>query len=418
MFKYKIYGGNKLYGKLQVDTAKNALLPILAGSIMCDDEVVIQNVTYYEDVNRMIDILKYLGVGVNVMQSNLRLNPSSIIKNEIPSSLSSTLRASFFFLGPLLSKFKKATVYYPGGCNIGNRPINIHLNSLKALGAKVYDRHGYVYVDGKNMKSGSVHLQFPSVGATENIIMASVFLKGVTKISGVAKEPEIVDLCNFLNSMGACINGAGTDDIEILGVKKLHKTNYAPINDRIIAGTYLLLPLITGGEIEVCGVNQNHLVPLISLITNNTCKLHILDDKIIVQSEGRINGFGEVQTMPYPHFPTDLQQPLCAVCSMANGTTMIVENLFENRFKHIPELIKMGANISVKDRVCVVQGVKKLLGCDITAEDLRGGASLVLSALGAEGYSTINNADIISRGYYNLDQNLKNVGAKIEKIDQ
>ncbi|MBO7528128.1 MAG: UDP-N-acetylglucosamine 1-carboxyvinyltransferase [Clostridia bacterium] len=417
MFKYKVYGGNKLYGKLEVDTAKNALLPILAGSIMCDQKVIIKKITYYEDVNKMIDILNHLGVTVKKTEYGIEIDSSSICKNEIPSMLSSTLRASIFFLGPLISKFKKATIYYPGGCNIGCRPINIHLDSLKTLGATIYDKHGYVCVDGTKMKSGFVHLPFPSVGATENVIMASLFLKGKTTISGAAKEPEIIDLCNFLNAMGAKIVGAGTDMIEIDGITNLKSVTFTPINDRIIAGTYALIPLITGGEIEIDGVNPNHILPLINIIKNSSCKIHILNDKIVVQSDKRVNGFGMVETLPYPHFPTDLQQPLCSAATTANGTTVIVENLFENRFKHVPNLVKMGANIRIKDRVCVVEGVKKLLGADLQAEDLRGGASLLLASLGAEGYSIISNADIICRGYFDLDKKLKSIGANVEIIE-
>lgn len=417
MFNYKVTGGNKLYGELEVDTAKNALLPILAGSIMCDKSVIIQKVTYYEDVNRMIDILNHLGVKTTKQGNQILLDSSSIKKAEVPSSLSQTLRASIFFLGPLLSKFKKATVYYPGGCSIGSRPINIHLNALASLGAKVFDKHGYVFVDGTNMKSGNVHLSFPSVGATENIVMASVFLKGKTTITGVAKEPEVVDLCNFLNLMGAKIFGAGSDIIEIYGVNSLHSTTYCPIADRIIAGTYILAPLICGGEVDIIGANPNHIVPLISLIENNTCKMCVQNDRIHLQTIKRPKCFGVVETMPYPHFPTDLQQPLCSVATIAKGTTMIVENLFENRFKHVPQLIKMGASIAIKDRVCVIEGVKKLLGAEVTAEDLRGGMALLLASLNAEGYSTILNADVISRGYYNIDKKLNSLGAKIEKLN-
>ena len=415
MSTYKILGQSKVCGSLKVDTAKNSLLPILAGSILCDEQVTINKVTYYEDINKMVQILKFLGVSIKQTNKTIVINPSSITKNEVPSYLAGTLRASIFLLGPLLSKFKKATVYLPGGCNIGSRPIDLHLSSLKSLGAKVYEGNGFVCVDGSNMKSGNVHLSFSSVGATENIIMASVFLSGTTKISGVAKEPEIVDLCNFLNKMGAKIYGAGTDNIQITGVRRLNKVTYTPIADRIIAGTYALIPLICGGELEVCGCNTNHILPLISLIKNNTCKYNITNDKIYLRVDNRPNGFGLIQTMPYPQFPTDLQQPLCSAATICNGNTTIIENIFENRFKHTSQLLKMGANIKVNGRVCTIQGVKKLHGAELLAEDLRGGASLVLASLGAEGYSTVSNAEIISRGYYNLDKKLQSIGIKIQK---
>lgn len=416
MSKLKVYGKNNLYGSLNVDTAKNALLPILAGSLLCDEDIIVDKITYYDDINKMLDILKSLGVKIKEYEHYVILNASNAGNFEVSQELSGSLRASIFLLGPLISRLGMAKVYYPGGCNIGSRPINIHLQLLEELGAKILDQHGYVYVDGKNMKCGNVHLPFPSVGATENIIMASVFLKGTTKIYGCAKEPEIEDLCNFLNSMGAKIKGGGSDYIEIEGVKRLHSTTYEPICDRIIAGTYLMLPLICGGEIEITNVNTDYLMPLISLIKNNTCKIDLFGDKITVSSNGKINGFGLVETMPYPHFPTDLQQPLCATSVYGHGTTVIVENLFENRFKHVPELIKMGAKISVKGRVCVVEGGCETYGANVCAEDLRGGVALLMASLGANGYSTISNADIISRGYFNLDEKLKKIGAKIEKI--
>ena len=259
-------------------------------------------------------------------------------------------------------------------------------------------------------------MSFPSVGATENLIMASIFLKGKTTLLGVAKEPEICDLCNFLNALGANIKGAGTDTIEIVGVNKLGGGEYKPIPDRIIAGTYLMLPLIAGGEIEINNINPKHITALTYLLKNNSCKIHIKSDKIIVAKKGRLKNFKKVETLPYPHFATDLQQPLTTLACLCKGTTIITENMFESRFKHVPELIKMGAKINICESSIVIDGVSELYGAEVETFDLRGGASLVLAGLGANGYTTIKNVGIIDRGYYKLEDALKGLGADIKRI--
>ena len=287
---------------------------------------------------------------------------------------------------------------------------------MQELGAKIIDKHGYITAYAENMKAGQVHMSFPSVGATENLIMASIFLKGKTTLLGVAKEPEICDLCNFLNKMGANIKGAGTDNIEIVGVEKLKGGEYKPIPDRIITGTYLMLPLIAGGEIELSNVNPKHIMSLIYLLKNNSCKLHIKSDKIIIAKKGRLKNFKKVETMPYPHFATDLQQPLTTLACLCKGTTIITENMFESRFKHVPELIKMGAKINICESSLVVDGVNELFGAEVEAFDLRGGVALVLAGLGANGYTTINNISVIDRGYYKLEENLNSLGADIKRI--
>lgn len=417
MSKLRIVGGNKVFGTIRVECAKNSLLPILAASIMTKDKVYLKNITYYSDIESMIDILCHLGINIEKNKDYIKIDSTRISKYDIPYEMSNKLRASIFFLGPLLSVFGRARVAYPGGCNIGVRPIDIHLNGLKALGARVIEQHGYVDIHGENMRSGIVRLPFPSVGATENLIMASIFLKGQTTLFGVAKEPEVVDLCNFLNKLGAKITGYGADTIIIEGVNKLLGGEYEPIPDRIIAGTYLLLPLMCGGEIEITNIIPRHISPLIEMLNNNACKINVDSDKIHISSSKRPLSFGKIETLPYPHFPTDLQQPLCSVSTISNGTTIIVENMFENRFKHVGELIKLGANISVKDRVCVVEGVKELSGANVTATDLRGGAALVLAGLCAGGYTTIDNAEIIDRGYYKIEDVLSNAGINITRIN-
>ena len=417
MEKFLINGKNKLYGNIEVDSSKNAILPLLAGSIMCKDKVIINNITYYEDVLNMIEILEYLGVTTIKLQNKLIIDPSTIKRWDIPLELANKLRASIFFLGPLLAKFKKCRVAYPGGCCIGARPIDIHINGIKKLGGKVLDRHGIITCDGNSLKNSNLCLPFPSVGATENLIMASIFLEGVTTLSGVAKEPEIVDLCNFLNAMGAKIVGAGTDYIHIYGVKELKGGEYSPIPDRIIAGTYIFTILLTGGEVVIKNVNCKHIASVLDLVQNNTCKINVENDKITIEAKQRLNGFGKVETMPYPFFPTDLGQPFSALASVCDGNTILVENLFENRFKHIPELSKMGANITIKDRTAIIEGTCELYGASVEASDLRGGIALVMAGLGASGYTTISNIELIDRGYYKIEEKLSSIGADIKRIN-
>lgn len=416
MEKFLINGGNKLYGQVKIDSSKNALLPILAGTIMCEDKVEIEGITYYEDIKSMLNILKNLGVHVEEYENSVILDASTIRSFNIPLELANKLRASIFFLGPLLSKMGKARVAYPGGCAIGSRPIDIHINGLERLGAKVLDRHGILTISGNNLKSGSVFLPFPSVGATENLIMASIFLKGTTTIYGCAKEPEIMDLCSFLNSVGAKIRGAGTDVIVISGVKRLGGGKYKPIPDRIVAGTYLMAPAIAGGEVELINARQDHIKSLIDILSNSACKIVHNNDRLIVKAKVKTKGLGKIETMPYPFFPTDLGQPLSALASVLDGNTIIVENLFENRFNHVPELVKMGAKITVKDRSCIIEGQKELFGANVDAPDLRGGASLVLAGLVATGYTTISNVELIDRGYYKMEEKLAQLGANIVRI--
>ena len=382
---------------------------------MCKNKVTIKNITYYEDVLNMIEILKHLGVTLCKKENNLIIDSSTINKYDIPLELSNKLRASIFFLGPLLSLFKKARVAYPGGCQIGARPIDIHINGFSKMGAKIIDRHGIITANGESMKSNNLCLPFPSVGATENLIMASVFLKGTTTIVGAAKEPEIIDLCKFLNIMGAKISGMGSDTIHIHGINELKGGDFEPIPDRIATGTYILAPIICGGEVEILNTKRKHIQPLIDLVKNNGCKIVASGDKIVVKGTGRPNGLGKIETMPYPFFPTDLSQPMSVLAALSNGNTMVVENLFENRFKHVPELIKMGAKITIKDRTAFIEGVEHLYGANVIAPDLRGGAALVLAGLVAKGYTTISNIDLIDRGYYKLEEKLSSVGADIKR---
>ena len=416
MDKYFIKGGNPLFGCVEVSSAKNACLPILAASILCDGKVVLQNCPKFLDVQNMICILENFGAKTKLCGKQFCLDMSGLKHYEIPSDLSSKTRSSIFCLGALLGRFKKARVAYPGGCDIGARPIDLHLKGLEALNVKILDRHGIIFCDGSAMRGANVHLDFPSVGATENIMLAATLAKGETTIFGCAKEPEIVDLQKFLNACGAKIVGAGTDVISITGVKKLHGTTFCPISDRIIAGTYLLAGVICGGEIILKNTNPNHFQALCAKLDKNTCKIYHHQNALIVKSHGRHPAISKVETLPYPAFPTDLQPQMVAMLATAKGSSLVVENLFETRFKYIQELCKMGADITINGRSALIRGVPKLYGAEVFSNDLRGGAGLVLAGLMAEGYTKIDNVQQIQRGYDNLPQDLSALGADITQI--
>lgn len=418
MDKILIKGGNKLSGDIEIGCAKNAYLPILAGSILCDGEVILHKCPSYADVINMIEILKHLGGRASFSGSNLILDMKTLSAFDIPRELSSLTRSSIFSLGSILGRFKRAKVAYPGGCEIGSRPIDLHIKGLEALGVKIVDRHGYLSCDGSAMHGGNVHLDFPSVGATENIMMAAVLTKGRTKIFNPAKEPEIVDLQNFLNKAGAKIRGAGTTTIIIDGVERLGSVDYTPIPDRIIAGTYMLATLMCGGDVRFSGIKSEHLQALISKIDNNSCKIVVKGDKLRLSASGKPRSIEKIETLPYPGFPTDLQPQIMALETISNGTSVIVENLFETRFKHVGELNKMGADILVEGRSAVIKGVNKLYGAEVVATDLRGGAGLVLAGLVADGYTKVSNIGQILRGYESIDEDLKSLGADIKRISE
>ncbi len=416
MQRFYIKSGNSLKGALTVDTAKNALLPILAASIMVEGEVTILKATRYSDIDAMCDILSYLGAVIKWQEDTLIIDGSGINGSDITLSQSSKLRASIFALGPLLARQKIAKVAYPGGCDIGVRPIDIHISGLKAMGAHIIEKNGFIYANGKNMKGGDIALSFPSVGATENLMMAAVLTKGKTRLFNVAKEPEIVDLQAFLNSCGAKISGAGSDCITIEGVKRLNKkVTYQAISDRIITGTHLLACAMCGGKITLNNVNPSHNDALISYLRKSACQLDIKNDKITMKSQGRLKSFGEVETATYPGVPTDLQAQIMALQCISEGSCMIVENLFESRFKHVPELIKLGGDIRCKNNICFISGKEKLYGATVLAKDLRGGAGLVLAGLVADGYTTVEGIGYIDRGYYKLENQLRLLGADITR---
>lgn len=416
MDKYFIKGGNRLFGATTVPSAKNAYLPILAGAILCDGVITLQNCPNFLDVQNMLKILESLGGKTYINNKTLTLDMTGLKNFEILGDLASKLRSSFFCVGALLGRFKKAKVAYPGGCEIGARPIDLHLKALKSLNVKILDRHGFISFDGSAMRGGEVHLDFPSVGATENVMLASCMAKGKSKIYNCAKEPEIVDLQNFLNSAGAKIRGAGSDVIEIVGVKKLHNTLYRPMPDRIVAGTYMLSAVICGGEIILKNCPTSSLDAFFSKLDTKVCKIKKSSSCVVISVNGRHHAISKLETMPHPGFPTDLQSPFLAMLSTAKGTSTIFENLFETRFKCVPQLCKMGAQITTNGRVAVVRGVPKLYGAEVFAPDLRGGAALMLAGLMAEGYTTVGNISQIERGYDNLVEDLSALGASIKKI--
>ncbi len=413
--KFLIYGGKNLNGIVNVQTCKNSVLPILAGCVLYDN-VVINNVPNILDVTNMLEILHSLGVVINRDNADLHIDSSGINNFTINQDLCKNLRSSIFLLGPLLARFKKAVISYPGGCDIGNRPIDLHLAGLERLGVEITKRHSLIYCNGTNMHSGKVELDFPSVGATENIMMSAVFLKGCTQIINSAKEPEIVDLQNFLNSLGCNVSGAGTSVITIYGVDKLRYTEYTPIGDRIVAGTLMIATAICGGEIGLKNVDLKNNENLIAKLASVGCQINTKGDIIYITSNGRHPSIDLIDTQVYPGFPTDMQAQMMSLQAISDGVSVICENVFENRFKHAKELIKMGASIILRDRVAVVKGVKDLTGAPVDACDLRGGAGLVLAGLRANGYTTVNNVYHIDRGYQQFENILSELGADIKRI--
>ena len=413
-----VKGGRTLFGELDVAASKNALLPILACSVVVDGEVTLKHCTMYSDVMCMVEILGDLGCKTICTDDEIYIDASCADEFLVPEEYTKRIRSSIFMLGPLLSRFKKATVAYPGGCNIGNRPIDLHLKGLRTLNVKIEERHGYIICDGKNMKAGEVHLDFASVGATENIMMASLLLKGITTIYNAAREPEIEDLQNFINAAGGKVSGAGTSTIIIEGVKCLHSVTYEAIRDRIIAGTYMLACAIAGGEITLDKSIPEHNFALISKLKQAGCKISTKGRLIKISSKGKLKCLPRIETQPFPGFPTDLQNQILVLQTVSKGTSVINETLFETRFKICTELTKMGADISINNQTAVVKGVNKLYGANVITTDLRGGAGLVLAGLVAEGHTTVEDVYHIDRGYNHIENDLRILNADIERVIQ
>ncbi len=416
MDKYIVNGGEKLYGSVEIQSAKNTVLPLLAASVLTDEPVRLRRVPAINDVENMMRILTEVGCKIKRQKDCAIIDSSNAASHEIPMQLTKELRSSVFMLGSVLTRFRRAKISYPGGCDIGLRPIDLHLSGLKRLGVEIVEKEGFIHCEASHLKGAEILLDFPSVGATENIILAAVKAEGLTVVRNAAKEPEIVDLQNFLNAMGAKVRGAGGGTVVIEGVKHLRGVDYTPIGDRIEAGTYLIAAAACGGEIEANGVPPENIAALLHKLRENGCKIHIKNDKIVLSSDGRLKAVDLVETMPFPGFPTDMQAQYAALCCTAKGATLIVENLFETRYRYAAELKRMGADITVRDRTAFIRGVERLHGADVTAGDLRGGAALVVAALNAEGRSTVANLSHIDRGYADFEGKLRGLGAKIRRV--
>lgn len=413
MDRYVVKGGKRLVGEVNLQGAKNAALPIMAATLLCK-KAEIHNCPNLTDVTAARNILHYLGCETTLKKGVLTVVNSDSSVCDIPDNLMREMRSSIVFLGAIISKCKRAKIGFPGGCELGNRPIDIHLSALQKMGVKITEDHGFLdCVVEKKLKGCNLTLPFPSVGATENIILAAVMADGTTVINNAAREPEIAALANFLNSCGAKIKGAENGKIYIEGVKELHDTNYNVIPDRIVATTYLCCGAITGGEIIVNGADMEHLSSILPVFEEMGCELAYYKDKIYLKAPEKLKPVSLVRTMPYPGFPTDAQSPIMATTSIADGTSVFVENIFENRYKHVDQLIRMGADIQVEGRVAVVKGTKKLHSADVKCTDLRGGAALVVAALAADGETNVREIHHILRGYENIEKNLRDIGAKI-----
>lgn len=415
MKKYIINGGKKLEGRIRVHGAKNAVLPIMAAAVLSGDTCCIYDCPDLSDVRFTVDILKTIGCDVSFEDGILKIDSSSVEKWEIPEDLMREMRSSIIFLGALVGKMGKARLCAPGGCELGNRPIDLHIKALRELGAQIREENGFIEVNCERMHPGDIHLSFPSVGATENIILASVKLKGETTISNAAREPEITDMCDFLNKMGAQIEGAGTEFIKIRGVAHLKGAEHKVIPDRIVASTLMCAAMTTHSEIELLNVKSNHLGAIVSVLRESGARIEFFRDNMYIRAPEKIKSVNMIKTQVYPGFPTDAQSPLMATLCFGDSASVIVESIFDSRYKIIPELTKMGAEILQDGRVAVVKG-QKLSGSHICAKDLRGGAALTIAALGAEGESILEGIHYIDRGYVALDEMLRTLGADIKRI--
>lgn len=411
MDKFIVTGEVQLKGTVRISGAKNAALPIMAATTLCSGTSIIHDVPDLSDIRNMIAILTHLGAKVSWEGKALIIDSSALNKAFIPEFLMREMRASIFLMGALVGRFKEVRLSYPGGCTIGPRPIDLHIKALEKLGAQVKEKHGLIIAEAKKLSGAEIVLDFPSVGATENAMMSAVLANGKTTIRNVAREPEIVDLETFLNKMGAKIYGAGTDTIFIDGVQNLHATEHTVMPDRIEAGTFILAGAISHGDVTITNISSNYLFSILDKLSSIGAVLTFGNDFIRVKANQLYNT--DIKTLPFPGFPTDLQAPMLSLLTMAKGTSIVTETIFENRFQHVDQLIRMGAKIRVEGRSAIVRGVNKLTGTIVEALDLRAGASLVLAALAAEGTSIIKQVNHIDRGYEMIEQKLQNLGAYI-----
>ncbi|WP_425060777.1 UDP-N-acetylglucosamine 1-carboxyvinyltransferase 1 [Sporomusa carbonis] len=414
MEKFIVKGEVQLSGNVRISGAKNATLPIMAATLLCSGVNVIHDVPYLRDIQAMQDILTLLGAKISRQGHTMLIDTTNVSKAEIPEHLMREMRASVFLMGPLLGRFRKVRVSYPGGCAIGPRPINLHIKALEKIGAKVDESFGFIDAEAAELTGGEVNFDFPSVGATENAMMAAVLAKGITIIRNAAREPEIVDLQAILNKMGAQISGAGTDTIRIDGVEKLVPAEHTVMCDRIEAGTFLMAGAMTRGDIVIENIVPEYLFSVTDKLQEIGAQVTTGSNYIRIKAR-ELRGV-DIKTLPFPGFPTDLQAPILSVVTIAKGTSIITETIFENRFKHVDELTRMGAKIKVEGRTAIIRGVPKLTGAIVSAPDLRAGSALVLAALAAEGTSEIEQVYHIDRGYEHIEQKLQALGAQIVRV--
>lgn len=417
MEQYIIKGGTPLVGEVEIGGAKNAALAILAAAIMTDETVLIENLPDVNDINVMLEAISGIGAMVQrIDRHTVKINGSTIGDFNIEYDYIKKIRASYYLLGALLGKYKRAEVALPGGCNIGSRPIDQHLKGFRALGADVDIEHGKIVAEAEQLKGTHLYFDVVTVGATINVMMAAAMAEGITIMENVAKEPHVVDVANFLNSMGANIRGAGTDVIKIRGVKALHKTEYSIIPDQIEAGTFMFAAAATKGDVTVLNVIPKHLDATISKLIDIGCEIEEFDDAVRVVAKGRLKST-QVKTLPYPGYPTDMQPQIGVVLALAQGTSTITESIFENRFKYLDELARMGANIKVEGNSATIEGVEKFSGARVSAPDLRAGAALCIAGLATDGITVIDDIVYIQRGYERFEEKLKSLGAAIERVD-
>jgi len=415
MQKYMIVGGNRLQGKVRASGSKNASLPILAACLLGSGESIIHDVPNLTDISVMMEVLQFLGARVRRVGYSVYVDTASIEYFEVNEDLMRKMRASNLVLGPLLARFKKVIISHPGGCNIGTRPMNLHLKGLQAMGAVIKEKYGFITAESNLLSGAEIYLDMPSVGATENLMMAAVLAKGTTLIKNAAKEPEIVDLQNFLNRMGADVKGAGTDVIKIKGVSSLGPAEHTVIPDRIEAGTLMVAAAITGGDMIVTNVIPEHFEAVTAKLRETGALVTIGEDSVRVKGVQPIAAV-DIRTLPYPGFATDMQPQFMALMTVAQGTSIITETIFENRFKHVSELRRMGADIKVEGQTTIIKGVPKLSGAVVEASDLRAGAALILAALVAEDGTVIENIEHIDRGYDRLEKKYGSLGARIIRV--
>ena len=416
MEQYIIKGGNPLVGEVEIGGAKNAALAILAAAIMTDETVLIDNLPDVNDINVMLEAIEGIGAMVErIDRHTVKINGGTITDFNIDYDYIKKIRASYYLLGAMLGKYKHAEVALPGGCNIGSRPIDQHLKGFRALGADVDIEHGKIVAEADVLKGTHLYFDVVSVGATINVMMTAAMANGMTIMENVAKEPHVVDVANFLNSMGANIRGAGTDVIKIRGVKTLHKTEYSIIPDQIEAGTFMFAAAATKGDVTVTNVIPKHLDATISKLIDIGCEVEELDDAVRVVAKGRLKST-QVKTLPYPGYPTDMQPQIGVVLALASGTSTITESIFENRFKYLDELARMGANIKVEGNSATIEGVEKLSGARVSAPDLRAGAALCIAGLATDGITIVDDIVYIQRGYERFEEKLRSLGGIIERV--